>query len=1383
MALSIVRTSTPGFAFATTRAQTITAPAVGNSLIATIEHQTTGTLTVTDNIGNTWTRRLGSENGATAATGQFKVDIWDLIGITSGHAPTTITLSDTGSASVLAITVIEVAGALTYASAAANTISSTAAGSSPQPAITAAIGDLVVTSLSYYCATQVGTVASPYTLVVGSGTSTTRYDSAYWIATSAGSTSAYFTTTGSSFSPGAVTARYTPVLSNVAPTASFTTSISNLVVSVDASGSTDSDGTIVSYDYDWGDSTTHGTTSVTSHTYASAGTYTITLTVTDNSGAPTSTTHSVTVTAPSTFAPVRKGHKYNPGPGASNTLITLDPTTPTSGSTISTGDWMIAVVSFVSATSMSPPSGWTTLQSITQAGTLSTTIYGKIRLSGDTSYDFTMDAGGTTTCADLFWGSGGDVVSNWIVGTDGLRATTGTSSTNVAPTATSTIDHSLGILISTERTTATETAITSISGATEWFFDQQANGTTLLQSIEVASIDDKTPAGALGGVTVTYPNTSASNGMARWIIIPPAPSPYPTRIAHVVALNAGGTSDLVLTPDAATVAGDALLVAITTNTATQTLGTPSGWTLLKGPTATGNNTNYAFAKIRAGGETSYNFSTTGGTGAVRGDIMTIRGADVISNWIIGTEGNRVASGGAFVTTAPAITTTSAYNLLLSVFGERSATTATTATFSGATQWFFDTEGSDNITLAAAYALQPTAGTSSAVSATYSVSQATNSWALQLGIPPAPTTPSLAAATMKGYSYDNVSSNNAQVVIGPDGSIATGDWMVAAYTTNGTTTITPPSGWTTLLGLTSAGSGKIALFGKIRASGDTSYTFPVNSGAASSSIILMWGADAAALSNWTTGTTGIRGSSITTNTAPSVTTTVDNSLVLTLSMDRNTTTPTGISSISGATEWFFVGGTALVLQTLEVASTVKSPAGATSAVTVTYPNASANGIGVQIVLPPAAPPSPATPSAPIRFVSDFLATSLRVGAKVEDATTVRLVATPTGGGSAITSTSQTPSYFGWVNCKVTGLTPGTAYDLSLQAGASNTVVATFSAIKTLAPSLSTFSMITSSCQSTGSNPVVFSQIASENPDFFAHQGDIHYEDTGVENVWRTGVDAAMSASYMKAMLATVPMTYHWDNHDWGGNSSYKTSPVATFAPTAIRELLGTDMPDTVGLYSTWVHHGIRFVETDQWALRDDATMTDSSAKSMLGTTQKAWFKATMLAAKEPIIVWLCSFPFYSNNVGNGRWGDFQTEQNELNAWFIAHPGVKSRIVAVGGDSHSICADDGTNSMWHIPSLNASPLAQAGGLASGTWNIANIDVDDTKGYYSKLTFTPSTTKIVFKWEAKQDDGTLMATWSKDFSRTVVSVWDGSAEHDAKPSTWNGTSELPGGIEFAP
>jgi PKD repeat protein len=84
---------------------------------------------------------------------------------------------------------------------------------------------------------------------------------------------------------------------NVPPTASFTHETSGLELSVNASGSSDPDGTIESYGWNFGDGGT-GTGTTASHTYAAAGTYTVTLTVTDDDGATDADSKPVTVTEP-----------------------------------------------------------------------------------------------------------------------------------------------------------------------------------------------------------------------------------------------------------------------------------------------------------------------------------------------------------------------------------------------------------------------------------------------------------------------------------------------------------------------------------------------------------------------------------------------------------------------------------------------------------------------------------------------------------------------------------------------------------------------------------------------------------------------------------------------------------------------------------------------------------------------------------------------------------------------------------------------------------------------------------------------------------------------------------------------------------------------------
>lgn len=88
---------------------------------------------------------------------------------------------------------------------------------------------------------------------------------------------------------------------NQSPNASFTASPTSggapLEVSFDASESSDPDGSIVSYSWVLGDGANETGETIT-HTYNSAGTYTVELTVIDNDGVTDEATETIEVVSP-----------------------------------------------------------------------------------------------------------------------------------------------------------------------------------------------------------------------------------------------------------------------------------------------------------------------------------------------------------------------------------------------------------------------------------------------------------------------------------------------------------------------------------------------------------------------------------------------------------------------------------------------------------------------------------------------------------------------------------------------------------------------------------------------------------------------------------------------------------------------------------------------------------------------------------------------------------------------------------------------------------------------------------------------------------------------------------------------------------------------------
>ena len=118
----------------------------------------------------------------------------------------------------------------------------------------------------------------------------------------AGTYDVRLTVTDDKGATGTATKQVTVTKPNEVPVAGFSAQASDLAVSVDGSASSDADGSVVSYAWDFGDGST-GSGLTAQHSYAAAGTYDVRLTVTDDKGATGTATKQVTVTKPAITPP------------------------------------------------------------------------------------------------------------------------------------------------------------------------------------------------------------------------------------------------------------------------------------------------------------------------------------------------------------------------------------------------------------------------------------------------------------------------------------------------------------------------------------------------------------------------------------------------------------------------------------------------------------------------------------------------------------------------------------------------------------------------------------------------------------------------------------------------------------------------------------------------------------------------------------------------------------------------------------------------------------------------------------------------------------------------------------------------------------------------
>ncbi len=302
-----------------------------------------------------------------------------------------------------------------------------------------------------------------------------------------------------------------PPVANRAPTAAFTASCVPTTCALDGTGSSDPDGTISSWAWTFGDGST-GTGATPSHAFTTGGSYPVTLTVTDDSGAASSTTRVLDVPARS-----GAGITFRASSTLTTTASVLNVPLPAG---LQTGDaLLLSVTTAGTATNPSPPAGWA---EVTRQAFASSTALSVLWQHVATGQDA---AGGTVPV----------ILASSAKSTAQVLAYSGTSSTSPVSAAASAADSAS----TTSHTTPAVDVPTSGSWVVSFWADKSSSTTAWTPE---AAVSTRASGYGTGGGRVTALAGDDAGGHAA--------GPAPARTARTDAASRAGTITVVLAPAA-----------------------------------------------------------------------------------------------------------------------------------------------------------------------------------------------------------------------------------------------------------------------------------------------------------------------------------------------------------------------------------------------------------------------------------------------------------------------------------------------------------------------------------------------------------------------------------------------------------------------------------------------------------------------------------------------------------------------------------------------------------------------------------------------------------------------------------------------------------------
>jgi hypothetical protein len=343
----------------------------------------------------------------------------------------------------------------------------------------------------------------------------------------------------------------------------------------------------------------------------------------------------------------------------------------------------------------------------------------------------------------------------------------------------------------------------------------------------------------------------------------------------------------------------------------------------------------------------------------------------------------------------------------------------------------------------------------------------------------------------------------------------------------------------------------------------------------------------------------------------------------------------------------------------------------------------------------------------------------------------------------------------VRLTVAGLAPNTPYFYAIELN--GTLLPAYGGkFKTFpAPGPAPFRFAFSSCGEWDNPQDAYEAVRLEDPLFFIHMGDLHYEDTDVDDPdpYRDNyTDILVESEEQSDLFRNVPTFYIWDDHDFSGNGSDRTNDGREAARQVYRERV-PHFPLPAGgpnaaIYQSFDCGRVHFILTDLRSERDRDSDDDDEDKSMMGDVQKQWFKDQLLAARDaecPMIVWMSGVPLIQEGDDRDNWGSYATERTEL-LEFIRDQKIQN-VVVISGDMHALAYDDGRATAEYvagvrIPVFHAAALARSGSTKGGPYSGGTSAGD---GRYGTMDVSDNITAVGVTYRGRiADSPTSVTTW---------------------------------------